>query len=174
MSGFAPLNDLLDAHALPKPDVSTRLAPTAKYGAASAGSVEEGPRFAFRKKAQFAWKVFTLLATFVALIPILYFQTELGAAVYLWFLVIVHVLGLVVFAVGVKKEDIAPSAWGFYGRLIGLAVTAGLLYWVSQGLNSQFGSVAFWWSLFGIWAIHTAGLALLHIRGRHETTCPFV
>jgi len=136
--------------------------------------VGQAPRFEFRKKAQFAWKVFTLFITFVALIPILLYQDELGARIYLWFLVGVHVLGLVIFTIGVKREDIAPSKWGFYGRLIGLAITVGLLYWASQGLQSKFGTLAFWWSLFSIWAVHTGGLALLHIRGRNETACPFV
>ncbi len=134
----------------------------------------DGPRFEFRKKAQFAWKVFTLFITFLALIPVLLFQSQLGAQVYLWFLVIIHILGLVIFAIGVKKEDIAPSKWGFYGRIIGLVVTGGLLYWASQDLTSQWGSAAFWWTLFLVWAIHTGGLALLHIRGKHETECPFV
>lgn len=137
----------------------------------------EGPRFEFRKKAQFAWKVFTLLITFVALIPVLYFQDVLGAQVYLWFLVGVHLIGFVIFGIGVKKEDIAPSKWGFWGRMIGLATTVGLLYWASQHLGTDrdaLQTTAFWWTLFTIWAIHTGGLALLHIRGRRETACPFV
>ena len=172
MDRFAPLPDLLATYGL---DTSTAQRPTAKYAPAQPPTVEQSGRaFEFRKKAQFAWKVFTLLATFVALIPILYFQSELGAQVYLWFLVGVHILGLAVFLVGVKKEDIAPSKWGFYGRLIGLAVTGVLLFWAAKGLQTELGTAAFWWSLFLIWAIHTGGLALLHIRGKHETTCPFV
>ncbi|MGB1586510.1 MAG: hypothetical protein ACPHID_05635 [Thermoplasmatota archaeon] len=137
----------------------------------------DGPRFEFRKKAQFAWKVFTLFITFVALIPVLYFQDALGAQVYLWFLVGVHVIGFIIFGIGVKKEDIAPSKWGFWGRMIGLVTTALLLYWASQILDTDpdaLQTMAFWWTLFAIWAIHTGGLALLHIRGRRETACPFV
>jgi hypothetical protein len=160
-------------------DVSTQSRQRAKYSVRSPTHVEPAensaePKFEFRKKAQFAWKVFTLFVTFVALIPVLLYQDQFGAQIYLWFLVVIHVLGLIIFTIGVRKEDLAPSKWGFYGRLIGLGVTVVLLYWASQGLTNKWGTMAFWWSLFLIWAIHTGGLALLHIRGRSEKNCPFV
>ncbi len=131
------------------------------------------PRFEFRKRAQFIWKTFLLLVTFIALIPILLYQHVLGAQVYLWFLIGVHVLGLVIFSVGVTRQDIAPSTRGFVTRLIGLVAVAALLYLASKGLQSQFGSLLFWGTLFALWAIHSAGLLLLHLRGRDEKNCPF-
>ncbi len=130
--------------------------------------------FEFRNKARFVWKTLTLLVTFLALIPILLFQHELGAEVYLWFLVLVHVIGLVVFSWGVAKEDVAPTKWGFMGRLIGLVSVGILLYFVSKGLNTDMGSLVFWGSLFGLWAIHSAGLLLFHLRGREGSNCPFI
>lgn len=127
----------------------------------------------FRHKARFAWKVTLLLVTFVALIPILLYQDVLGAKVYLWFLVGVHLLGLVVFGWGVSRHDIAPSTRGFVMRVVGLVAVAALLYLASKGLDSAFGSVLFWGSLFTLWAVHTGGLLLVHVRGRGETGCPF-
>lgn len=132
-----------------------------------------GPRLEFRHKARFVWKVSLLLVTFVALIPVLLYQHELGAKVYLWFLVGVHVVGLAVFSWGVSRHDIAPSTRGFVGRLAGLVAVAGLLYLLSQGLTDPASSLAFWGTLFAVWAVHSAGLLLLHLRGRNETTCPF-
>ncbi len=133
-----------------------------------------GPRIEFRHKARFIWKNALLLITFVALIPILLYQDVLGAQVYLWFLVGVHALGLFIFAWGVGRHDIAPSMKGFLGRLAGLATVTLLLWIASKGLNTEFGSLLFWGSLFALWAIHSAGLLLLHLRGRKETSCPFV
>jgi len=136
--------------------------------------VDQEPRFEFRKKAQYAWKVAMLVITFLALIPILLYQHELGAKAYLWFLIGVHVLGLLIFSIGVQREDIAPSRRGLYGRVAGLVTIVALLYLASKGLATTFGTALFWWSLFLVWAIHTLGLALLHIRGRREVACPFV
>lgn len=130
-------------------------------------------RVEFRHRAKFWWKTSILAITTVALIPILLMQSELGATIYLWTLVGIHVLGLVVFAYGVSKEDIAPSTWGFVGRIIGLVVVGGLLYLVAKGLQTDVGSAIFWVSLFLIWAVHTAGLLMLHLRGNGETNCPF-
>ncbi len=134
----------------------------------------EGPRFEFRHRARFLWKTTLLLVTFLALIPILLYQDVLGAKVYLWFLIIVHVFGLVVFSWGVTRNDIAPSTRGFLGRIAGLVTVAALLFLASKGLSTEFGTMFFWGSLFSVWAIHTAGLVLFHLRGRREASCPFV
>lgn len=142
--------------------------------ATEASAEAAAARFEFRHKARFVWKTAMLLITFVALIPILLYQDVLGAKVYLWFLIGVHAIGLFVFGWGVSREDIAPSTWGFVGRLLGLVSVAALLYLASKGLDSTFGSLAFWGTLFALWAIHTGGLVLLHLRGRHEKSCPFV
>lgn len=112
--------------------------------------------------------------TFLALIPILLYQNVLGAKVYLWFLGIVHLLGTAVFIIGVRKQDIAPTRKGLWGRIAGLVTIGLLIYLASQGLQSEFGTALFWWSLFAVWAIHTAGLLLVHLRGRREASCPFV
>ncbi len=132
------------------------------------------PRLEFHSRAKFWWKTGLLLLTFVALIPILLYQSVLGAKVYLWFLGIVHIIGTAVFVIGVRKEDIAPTARGFWGRVAGLVTIGLLIYLASKGLQTEFGSLLFWGSLFAVWAIHTLGLLLLHLRGRHDKNCPFV
>jgi len=134
-----------------------------------------GPRFSFQRPGQFAWKVGLLLATTIALVPILLLKSEWAAQVYLWVLVGIHVVGLGIIAIGVKRHHIAPDRRGLVIRLVGIALLIGLLYLASQGLQSSVEGVLFWGSLFAIWALHTLGLALLHIRGRREmTVCPFV
>ncbi len=131
--------------------------------------------FEFRHKARFVWKAITLFVTIAAFIPILLYQHELGVTWYLGFLVGVHVLGLIVFGWGVSKQDIAPTAWGLVGRLIGLASVGILLYFVSKGVtDTPVGGTIFWASLFGLWAIHSGGLLLVHVRGREGSNCPFM
>lgn len=135
----------------------------------------EGPSIVFHSRAKFWWKMGLLLVTFLALIPILLYQHVLGAKVYLWFLALVHVIGTAVFLVGVRKQDIAPTRRGLWGRVVGLVTIGALIYLASQGLQTEFGTALFWWSLFAVWAIHTLGLLLLHLRGRAEDkACPFV
>lgn len=134
-----------------------------------------GPRVSFQRPGQFAWKVGLLLATTVALVPILLMKNEWAAQVYLWALVAVHVIGLFVIGIGVKRHHIAPDTRGLVIRLVGIAVLMALLYLASKGLRSDVEGLLFWGSLFAIWALHTLGLALLHIRGRRElAACPFV
>ncbi len=131
--------------------------------------------FEFRHKARFVWKAITLFITIAAFIPILLYQHELGVKWYLGFLVGVHVLGLIVFGWGVSRQDIAPTTWGLVGRLIGLVSVGVLLYFVSKGVtDTSVGSVVFWASLFGLWAIHSGGLLLVHVRGREGSKCPFI
>lgn len=144
-------------------------------GAPDAGPEAGAParRLEFRHRARFVWKTTLLLVTFVALIPILLYRDVLGAKAYLWFLIVVHALGLVIFSWGVSRHDIAPTTRGFVGRLAGLLTVAALLYLASKGLTSAVGSAVFWGSLFALWAIHTAGLLLLHLRGRGDA-CPFL
>lgn len=134
-----------------------------------------GPRVTFQRPGQFAWKVGLLLATTIALVPILLMKSEWAAQVYLWALVAVHVVGLFVIAIGVKRHHIAPDRRGLVIRLVGIAMLVALLYLASKGLRSDVEGFLFWGSLFAIWALHTLGLALLHIRGRREmAVCPFV
>lgn len=182
MTGHAPLPAWLNAHApAAEADLSTPGRKSRKYRAPSSAPVqtttthEDTPQgLVFNHPVRFWWKTALLAVTTLALVPILLYQSELGAQVYLWFLVVVHVVGLGIFAWGVGRHDIAPSTWGFAGRVIGLVVVSVLLYFVSKGLQGTVGGVLFWGSLFAIWALHTGGLALLHLRGARETTCPFV
>ena len=133
------------------------------------------PRITFERRGQFAWKSALLLATTVALIPILLLKNAWAAQVYLAILVAVHVAGLAIIAVGVKRTHIAPDRRGLVIRLVGIAFLVALLYVASKGLRTSAEDLLFWGSLFAIWALHTVGLALLHVRsGREAAACPFV
>ncbi|MEA3143018.1 MAG: hypothetical protein QOG31_342 [Thermoplasmata archaeon] len=132
------------------------------------------PLLAFGNRRTFYWKTGLLAATTLALAPILLWQHAMAAQVYLVALVVVHVAGLAVIAVGAKRQDIAPGLRGFLIRLAGILALVALLGLAANGLTGTTGMV-FWSSLFAIWALHTAGLALLHLRGRRELqACPFV
>jgi len=132
-------------------------------------------RFVFHNRRRFYWKVALLAATTIALVPILLWRHEQAAVVYLVTLAVVHVVGLAIVAVGVKRHDIAPDARGLAIRGIGILLIIGLLYLASKGLTTPTTGAVFWWALFAIWALHTVGLALLHIRGtREQALCPFV
>ena len=132
-------------------------------------------KMTFERRGQFAWKVALLAVTTVALIPILLSKNEWAAQVYLWILVAIHVVGLFIIGAGVKRHHIAPDKRGLVIRLVGIAVLIGLLYLASKGLQTSAEGFLFWGSLFAIWLLHTAGLALLHIRGgRENAVCPFV
>jgi hypothetical protein len=136
-----------------------------------------GPALAleFHSRRKFWWKTSFLAAATIALIPILLSQHELAALIYIAFLVVIHVVGLVIFAIGVKREDIAPTRRGLWNRITGIVVAVVLLYMVSKGLQTPAESWIFWTSLFLIWFIHTAALLMLHLRGRGErrSACPF-
>jgi hypothetical protein len=135
----------------------------------------EGTRMTFERRGQFIWKVVLLAATTIALVPILLMKNEWAATIYLWALVIVHLLGIVVIAIGTKRHHIAPDMRGLVIRLVAIALLVGLLYLASKGLQSSTEGILFWGSLFTIWLLHTAGLALLHVRGARENAmCPFV
>jgi ABC-type transport system involved in cytochrome c biogenesis permease component len=135
-----------------------------------------GPRrLVFTDRATFLWKTTLLAVTTVALVPILLWQHELAAKVYLWALVVVHVAGIFVVGIGVRRHQIAPDRRGLYIRLLAIAILIALLYLAAQGLEGKVGGVLFWGSLFAIWALHTLGLVLLHLRSqREQRLCPFV
>lgn len=133
------------------------------------------PRVTFERRGTFIWKVALLAATTIALIPILLMKNEWAATVYLWTLVVVHVAGIFIVAIGVKRHHIAPDKRGLWSRVAAIVVLIGLLYLASKGLQTSTEDWIFWGSLFLIWLLHTAGLALLHIRGKRENAmCPFV
>jgi hypothetical protein len=148
--------------------------PAGAPGAPEAAGAARGRWLSFERRGQFAWKVALLLATTVALIPILLSKNEMAATIYLWVLVVVHVAGLFIIGIGVRRHHIAPDARGLAIRLVGIAVLVALLYLASKGLGTSVEGLLFWGSLFAIWALHTLGLALLHIRsGREASVCPF-
>lgn len=132
-------------------------------------------RFVFTQRRRFVWKTAILAATTLALIPVLLLKNTQWAMWYLIALVAVHVVGVVVVVVGVKRYDIAPDKRGMWIRIVGIAILIGLLYLVAKGLSTDIESLVFWGALFAIWFLHTAGLALLHIKGKKEAAaCPFV
>lgn len=128
----------------------------------------------FENRGRFVWKTTLLAATTIALVPILLSKSAWAATVYLWALVVVHVAGLFIVAIGVSRRDIAPDRRGLYVRLLAIACLVGLLYLASKGLRTTAQDFLFWGSLFAIWFLHTLGLALLHVKGRREAACPFV
>jgi hypothetical protein len=128
----------------------------------------------FGNRRRFWWKTALLAVTTVALAPILLWKDLLAAQVYLVALAVVHVAGIAVITVGARRQDIAPDRRGLWIRLVGIAVLVALLWLAAKGLKSEASGMVFWGSLFAIWALHTAGLALLHLRGRRERqACPF-
>lgn len=134
-----------------------------------------GPAIHFVRPRQFWWKTVLLAVTTVALVPILLYQDLKAAGIYLVALAIVHVAGIAVIVVGARRQQIAPDTRGLVIRLIGIACLTLLLWLASKGLDSEASSIVFWGALFAIWALHTLGLALLHLRSRREqTVCPFV
>jgi hypothetical protein len=139
------------------------------------GSTPPATHITFERRGQFAWKTALLLATTISLVPILLSKHVLAAKVYLVALVVVHVAGIVVIAVGVKRHHIAPDTRGLVIRLVAIAFLLVLLWVASKGLATSTADLLFWGSLFAIWALHTLGLALLHVRGARENAmCPFV
>jgi len=142
-------------------------------GTSNSGS--GAPRWVFSRPRQFAWKTALLAATTVSLVPILLWQHVLAAKIYLAALIVVHVVGIGIIAIGVRRHDIAPDRRGLVIRLVGITLLVALLYLASGGVRSTASGLVFWGALFAIWALHTLGLALLHLKGRREAAaCPFV
>src|SRR5688572_6217770 len=96
-----------------------------------------GPRFTFQRRGQLAWKVGLLLATTIALIPILLSKSGMAAKAYLWILVGGHVAGLSIIAAGVKRHHIAPDTRGLLIRLAGISIRVARLYPASKGLQGR-------------------------------------
>lgn len=116
-----------------------------------------------------AWKSVILLVTTLAFVPILLWQHELAASVYVGALVLVHVVGLGVLIArsGDWWKDKRALGW----RLGGIALLTVLLAIVGKGLTGTTGGL-FWGTLGLVWVLHTAGAVLLHLRGEARS-CPF-
>ncbi len=128
-----------------------------------------------RERRLFLAKATFLLITTLALVPIMVLQSALGGAIYVGFLVIVHVVGLAVFAYGLRRQHFGVSLRGLTIRIGGLVLLTGLLYLASKGLTTGLSSAVFWISLIAIWALHTAGAAMLHLMPeRRDSLCPFI
>lgn len=129
----------------------------------------------FYQRRQFIVKSVLLALTTVALIPVLLLKDTPLAMVYIVALVLVHVIGIALVAIGVKRHQLAPDRRGLVIRLVGIAILLALLSLAAKGLTTDLTSFVFWGVLFAIWALHTAGLALLHFRSRREqSVCPFI
>lgn len=136
--------------------------------------VSNGPALTFTRRRQFLWKTTLLAATTLALVPILLYQDVLWAKLYLVTLIVVHIAGVAVIAIGTKRHHIAPDTRGLVSRIAAIVVLTALLYLAAKGLDTQVSGWVFWGALFAIWALHTLGLLLLHVRTRREAaTCPF-
>lgn len=139
-----------------------------------------GTALQFTRPRQFWWKTALLALTTVSLVPVLLYKdtllAEQAAVVYVIALVVVHLAGVVVIAIGVRRHQIAPDTRGLVIRLVGIAILVGLLYLAAKGITANaVTDWLFWGTLFAIWALHTLGLALLHLRTRREASvCPFV
>lgn len=132
------------------------------------------PRAVFSRPRQFWIKTALLAVTTISLIPILLWRDERAATVYVAFLAVIHVVGLAIILIGTKRHDIAPTRRGLLWRVVALVILTGLLYLASQGLESSVNGPIFWGALFSIWALHTLGLAFLHLKGAREAAaCPF-
>ncbi len=113
-------------------------------------------------------KTLILAVTTLGMIPVLLWRSELAAKIYLLLLVFIHVAGLVVLAWGVKRHHIAPTRRGLTGRLIGLAVLIALLAFAAKGIQDPTTGALFWASLFAVWALHSAGVIMMHVRTQRE------
>jgi succinate-acetate transporter protein len=134
------------------------------------GSIGLPLGLALAKPRQFAFKTLLLATTTLALAPVVLWKSALATQVYLGALVVIHVVALVIFARGVQRKDIAPTRFGLFWRVVGLAVMVALLTMIRLVPDSPL----FWPSLLGIWAVHTAGLSLLHLRAQEGAKCPFL
>lgn len=143
---------------------------TAQVDMPTSGSPGILDSLTFAKPKQFAWKTALLAVVTVALAPVVLWRHELAAQVYLGALIAVHLGALVIFARGVHRKDVAPTPFGFFWRVTGLVVMVALL----AGLRLVPDSPWFWPTLVGIWAVHTTGLSLLHVRAKEGAGCPFL
>ncbi len=141
----------------------------------SAQEAAPAESWVFFGRRQFLWKTIVLALTTIALIPVLLYKDVMAAQAYLVILIAVHILGGIVILVGVRRHQVAPDARGLIMRLVGLVILIALLALAAKGLTTELSDWVFWGALFAIWALHTLGLALLHLRSRREqTVCPFV
>jgi len=130
--------------------------------------------FTFYQRRQFFLKTALVAATTLAFVPILLYQAEGAALVAITLLIAAHFAGAAVIAYGVRRQQIAPDRRGMVSRLAAITVLVLLIWLAATGLTSPLSSGLFWGSLFAIWALHTVGLLLLHVRSRREqATCPF-
>ncbi|MHB8633702.1 MAG: hypothetical protein ACYDBQ_07040 [Thermoplasmatota archaeon] len=129
----------------------------------------------FGERRRFAWKTALLALATLSLVPILLFQARLWGGLYVAALALVHISGVAIIVVGTRKHQIAPDRRGLMIRLVGIGILVALLALAAKGVETPVGGAIFWGALFAIWALHTAGLALLHVKGRREAAlCPFV
>ena len=136
----------------------------------SANGARPTPRLADKKAM--AWKVAILAVTTLAFVPVLLSRNEHAGTWYVAALVAVHVAGLAVLLWKTPKGTWNLRDPAMWLRIAALGILALLLSWVGKGLTEASGTM-FWLLLAGIWLLHTAGVVLLHLRGR-DLACPFL
>jgi hypothetical protein len=156
------------------------LLPTSITGVAPPEHMMAVPTAGLAKPREFYLKSGLLLASTIALVPIMLLKDELWAKVYLVVLILLHLAGPFIVFWGMKPENWKRMWYGnrrtFWYRILSIAALLSLLALASRGLSGHksLTSGIFWASLFGIWGLHTGALALLHIRGKAtNTSCPF-
>lgn len=135
------------------------------------------PRLRLMRPKEFTVKATLLLVSTLALIPILLSKDRNAGIIYTWFLIAVHLLAPLFILWGMKKENwraMYGNPRTFWIRILGIVLLVLVLYFAAKGVRDPTMDGLFWGSLFAIWALHTAALALLHIRGRATaSSCPF-
>lgn len=116
------------------------------------------------KQRKFIRKTVTLTIAIVTLAPLIWWQNEIGAVIYLGALVVIHIFALAVFLNQVDWRDLFAHKWGLITRVGGLVIFGGLLGMLRYDPESSF----FWVALTLLWAFHVGALALLHVRHRVE------
>lgn len=146
---------------------------TASAPAAAPTRAARASPIRFERVPAFLKKSAILLVTTLAFVPVLASRSTIGAGLYLGLLLAVHVAGLFVVLAGIRRGELAFDRRGVALRVAAVVVVLALLGLAAKGVEGPMDAV-FWLSLLAIWLLHTAGLALLHLRGARDAGCPFV
>lgn len=133
----------------------------------------ETPAFVFVERGIFVWKSLALAFATFAIAPVLLWKHALATQVYVATLAVVHLVALGIFVWRLRwGKQVNTSPAGLFWRAVGLVFFAGLLALVRMDP----GSVWFWGSVVLVWALHTAALALFHLKGTRTGRfgCPFL
>lgn len=129
----------------------------------------EGNRWTIERPKALLWKTVLLAASTLAFVPVLLSKSAMAGAIYVAALVAVHVIGLVVI-VAASGKSLWADKRGLLWRLGGIALLSVLLAIVGKGLTTTTGAL-FWGTLILVWALHTVGAVIFHVRG-DPRACP--